>query len=666
MSIIQENIRRNAILDAEYDPFLGIGSTIKRQNFILNDYDLDIWIPEKMFDKKWVYQLAECENITDFINKHRYEHEEIALSYNPIETVQEMFMNERLDQDFEFWASSCIHIFDKDNFKDVPFILRGAQRKLLFELEDMRMSGIPIRIVLLKARQWGGSTLVDMYGMFLQQRHRENWHMTICAQDDAVAGNIASMYDYAVDNYPLEIGKLVRIKGSSKNRIDSLRGGRINIGSVNNPKQFRGYNNAIVHMSETGIWEDTPKRAAMEVVAALKETVPDQPYTMIVEESTAKGLNYFYDSWLKAIKGETRYRAVFVAWWEINRCRISVEKPEEFIKTWTDYEWFQWKTGATIEGIAWYRSHKADKGYDDWMMMEENPTTPDEAFQSSGQKVFPPTYIDAMIKDTCDPEFVGDIFADGRIGPEALKNIRFEELTTGWLKIWKKPEFTHDHRYLVIVDIGGIWARADYSVISVIDRIGLTYSDPFIEGIVTWKGHIDQDLLAWKAAQIAQFYDNALLVVEFNSLKKLRDEEGSHYLTILNQIKDHYKNLYIRNNEENVGSEFVPKYGYHTNAASKGKAIDAYKAAARERMNLDNKINDGIYFKENDIDVCKEAKYYETKPDGSQGAVKGQHDDQLMTRMIGTQVAIYEMPFPRLKKTEPVRPVKKVRSESSF
>ena len=419
-------------------------------------------------------------------------------------------------------------------------------------------------------------------------------------------------------------------------------------------------------MSETGIWEDTPKRSAMEVVAALKETVPDQPYTMIVEESTAKGLNYFYDSWLKAEKGETRYRGVFVAWWEINRCRIKVKDKEEFVNSWSDYEWFQWKTGATIEGIAWYRAHKADKGYSDWQMMEENPTTPEEAFISSGQKVFPPTYIDALIKDTCDPPFVGDVFGDGRIGPDALNNIKFEKVAKGALKVWKMPELTHDFRYVVIVDIGGIWAGADFSVISVIDRIGMTFNNGYIEGVATWSAHLDQDLLAWKAAQIAKAYDNALLVIEFNSLRKTKEEEGSHYLTILNQIKDHYSNLYIRNNEENVGSEFVPKYGYHTNAHTKGKAVDTFKSVSRERMMKDSNMNQGIYLKEYDIEVCKEAKYYETKPDGSQGAIKGQHDDKLMTRMIGAQVAIHEMPLPRLKRSEQTYRAPKQRSESSF
>lgn len=105
----------------------------------------------------------------------------------------------------------------------------------------------------------------------------------------------------------------------------------------------------------------------------------------------------------------------------------------------TDYEKYQWSLGATIEGISWYRKHKADKGYSDWMMMAENPATPEEAFQSSGQKVFPPVYIEALRKDNREREFQGEIFADNRLGEKAFDNIRFENVPNGNLKIWEMP-----------------------------------------------------------------------------------------------------------------------------------------------------------------------------------------------------------------------------------
>lgn len=665
--ILEENKRRNQILDAHYDPILGIGSSIKRQVFEIADFEHKIRLPLSMMNLPWMQQLAEKGNMKDFIRKDGMKYPELAFENNPEEVLIDWIVNTRFDHDFEFYSATCLNIFDKDNFTEGPFILRGAQRKLLFELEEMRLTNIPIRIVLLKARQWGGSTLVDLYAFWLQQRHRLNWHMAICAQDDASAGNISSMYDFAIDRYPLEIGKLVQVKGSSKNRKDNKRGGRINIGSVYNPLQFRGYNNAIVHMSETGCWEDTPKRSSMKVVASLKETVPDQPYTMIVEESTANGLNYFYDSWTKAIKGETRYKGVFVAWHEIDRCRIELKDVQGFYDTMSDYELFQWGLGATIEGISWYRKHKADKGYSDQMMMEENPSTPEEAFQSSGQKVFAPAYIAALRKDNCEPYFIGEVYADARIGEKALKNIRFEKMLNGNLKIWEMPDKDNqfDRRYVVSVDIGGRTDKADYSVIRVIDRINMRLSyKGHVKMILTWIGHTDQDLLAWKAAQIATMYDNALLIVEGNALDT--KEEGNHFQTVLDQLKDHYKNLYIRNDAEKVGDDFVPKYGYWTTDKNKTSSIDTLNSLARERLLSETEEDQGIFLIETDKNACNEMMWFETKSNGKQGAISGQHDDIVMTTAIGLNVAVNEMPLPQLRQHETVRREIRKRTHSNF
>lgn len=665
--IIQENELRNAILDAPYDPYLGIGSTIERQLFSIADLEEPVNLPLSMLNVPWIQKLGEAKSIREYINRHRYEHEELALSFDPEEALQDMFFNARLDHDFEYWAAIGISITDKDTFVTGPFILRGAQRKLLLALEGMRLSNVPIRIVLLKARQWGGSTLVQFYMMWIQNRHRKNWHMAICAQGDDAAKNIRGMYVNAAKLYPKNIGSITlkRYEGSSKNQICEETGGIIGVGSVNNPDQFRSYNFAMSHLSEVGVWQDTPKRSAINLITSLKETVPDQPYTIVVEESTAKGLNYFYDSWIKAEKGETRYKGVFVAWWEIDRCRIPVKDPETFIKSWTDYDKYQWSLGATIEGIAWYKAHKADKGYSDWMMMQENPATAEEAFQSSGQKVFAPVYVEALRKDNKEPIFQGEVFADSRIGKKAFDNIRFEKVPNGNLRIWEMPDVTHDNQYVVIVDIGGRTEKADNSIIRVINRKNLLLSyKARVDAILTWCGHVDQDQLAWKSAQIAKMYGNALLVIEGNSLDT--EEEGNHFQTVLDQIKDHYRNLYIRNDVEKVGNDFVPKYGWWTTHKNKSTAINALNAAARERMLSDSDEDQAAYLVENDKGVCDEMSWFETKPDGSQGAVKGKRDDKVITTAIGVHVAVNEMPLPKPKRTEEIRPVVRRRSESSF
>jgi hypothetical protein len=662
--IISENKKRNAVLDAFYDPIRGIGSLLERFKIVIKETG-ELFLPMSMQD----------EPLVVLLQKQGSFERAASVSGREAGELLEDFFNVRFKHDFEFWAFTCIFIENKDAFEEYPFKLRGAQRTCLFDLEMQRLAGVPIRIVLLKARQWGGSTLVQIYMMWIQQVHKENWHSVVVAQDDTTAGVIASMYDYARDKYPLPIGTLKPFKGSTKIRQDSIRKHRINIGSVNRPEQFRGKNNAMIHMSECGIWQDTLKIKVTNLISSLKETVPDQPLTLIVEESTAKGLNYFYDSWRKAVSGKTRYKAVFIPWWQIDRDRVPLTMPiEEFIKSFDDYHWFLWELGATLEGIYWYMLHKADKNYQDWEMQNENPSTPEEAFQTSGQRVFPPVYIEAIRKDCCKPLFRGDVFGDARAGSKAIDNVRIEKINRGNLQVWKTPEQVLSqrvkNRICAFVDIGGTTRVADFSIIKLIDREPMIYgNDP--EVICQWSGHIDQDLLAWKAAQICIAYSQPeigeypLLAFEIQSLDK-KGTEGNHSLTILDNLKDYYPNLYIRNDEEKVGDDFVPKYGAHTNTKTKGLWISTTKAAMRERyMGLTDQQDNWGYI-ERDEETCNEYSWYEVKENGSLGAIDGKHDDRVMATAGCVWMAISKMDLPYVVKEGPKVKVKTKRGYASF
>ncbi len=646
-SILLENVKRNGKLDAFYDPIRGIGGPIERFHFYYPDAGLDVYLPLDMRE----------DEITSHILKFKtMSQAAIVLGLKEYELF-EKFIRERFKHDFEFWAYTCIKILHKDLFKLVPLKLRGAQRKMLYELEIMRTADVPIRIVLLKARQWGGSTLVQIYMFWIQNIHRTSWHLAICAQGDDAAKNISAMYDTAARYYPEDIAKITfkAYNKSTKNKKCVERDYIIGVGSVNNPDQFRSFSYGMAHLSEVGIWQDTAKRKATNLVSSLKETVPDQPYTLVVEESTAKGLNYFYESWKKALSGKSRYKAVFVAWWEIDRCREVITIPiEEYLKSFSDYDWYLWKLGATLEGINWYRKHKEDKGYSDVDMNCENPSTPEEAFQSSGQKVYPPSYVLAVRKHCTNPILTGDIFAKTRIGEHALTDIRIEKINTGYLRVWLLPDNVKDrpikNRFCAFVDIGGTTSKADYSVIKMIDREPMIYgNDP--EVILIWRGHIDQDLLAWKAAQICTAYsypeigEYPLLAFEVQSLKK-ESTEGSHSLTILNQIKDYYPNLYVRNDEEKVGDEYVPKYGFHTNVKSKGLIIDTHKGAMREVLLAETEEQCNWGYVERCEESCNEFSYFEVKQDGSMGAIQGKKDDLVIATAGAVWLAISKMDAP--------------------
>lgn len=664
--VIQENKRRNAELDSFYDPLKGVGSPLERFRFNYQDAGIDVNLPSSMrYDK-----------ITSHILNYKTFSQAASAYGIPEHELFEQFVRERFKHDFEFWAATCIIILHKDLFKPFKFRLRKVQRKLLLEMELQRLANVPIRIVLLKARQWGGSTLVQIYMFWIQNIHRENWHMAICAQDDNAAKNISSMYHTAAENYPSDISTITfkSHNRSSKNIQCVERKGIIGVGSFNNPDQFRSFSYAMVHLSEVGIWQDTTKRTAANLIASLKETVPDQPYTVVVEESTAKGLNYFYESWKKAVSGKTRYKAVFVAWWEIDRCRVPLEVPvDEFLKTFTDYHWYLWKLGATLEGINWYIKHKSDKNYSDVEMQNENPSNADEAFSSSGQKVFPPSYVLALRKHCKKPILEGEVYGKTRIGEFALDEIRFEKIPKGNLKVWLMPDNVKDtpikNRYCGFLDIGGTTSKADNSVFTLLDRAPMLYgNDP--EVACSWTGHLDSDMVVYKAAQICMAYsypeigEYPLMAVEIQSLKT-ESSEGNHSLTALDNLKDIYPNLYVRNDQEKIGDEFVPKYGFHTNVKTKSLIIDALKSAAREILMAETDEQNGYGYIEHEDEACDEMTWYEVKPDGSLGAIKGKRDDRVMSRAGSVWLGIHSMTAPFIIQERPAI-VKKLRNYTSY
>lgn len=97
----------------------------------------------------------------------------------------------------------------------------------------------------------------------------------------------------------------------------------------------------------------------------------------------------------------------------------------------------------------------------------------------------------------------------------------------------------------VSVDIGGRTEKADNSLIRVIDRrIYCCHTKPELMQYLLGALLTDPDLLAWKAAQIATKYCNALLIIEGNSLET--EEEETIPGTVLDPSKTVQKSIHTK------------------------------------------------------------------------------------------------------------------------
>ena len=173
----------------------------------------------------------------------------------------------RIKHDFEFWCATCVSIKDKVTARTVPFILNAPQRRVASTLEDMRTSGQPIRLIMLKARQWGGSTLVQIYMAWIQIVLRRNWNSLICGHLKDTAAAIKGMYSRLLDNYPAALWQeecTPRFAPYEKSRNVNIIAGRgclVAIGSAESQEAIRGYDIAMAHLTEVAFWRTSPQHS---------------------------------------------------------------------------------------------------------------------------------------------------------------------------------------------------------------------------------------------------------------------------------------------------------------------------------------------------------------------------------------------------------------------
>lgn len=673
-ALLAENDRRNEIMYAKFDPVTGEGSIGERVRVSIADFAIPVqWLPVEMLDIPLVKKLVKAGSIDKFLSSVMH----VEPNDDDFIKVSRTLIRLRYKHDFPFWTATLVYIHNKDAGKDVLFRLWYPQRILVSRFEAKRKAGEPIRLILLKARQWGGSTTTQLYMAWLQFFHKKGLNSLIIAHQGTASDEIKDMFDLMIKKHPVEFlhrlgevysenePKLVGVgKSGSTHRVPQ-RECKIKVGTAERPNGCRGGAYSLVHLSEVGLWQKTEGKSPEDIVRSACSGILAKPYTMIVMESTANGTgNFFHREYSAAAdpKVKSQYEALFIAWFQIEHYSLpfnSAEELRDFAKQlWENrnnaytpsnreesgrYLWSLWERGASLEAIHWYIYERAGKN-DFAVMAAEFPSDDVEAFVHSGTMVFD-KYLVKQFEPFCrEPKFVGEVYADADEGEEALSNLRFREDRQGLLTIWAMPEKFDDYevtdRYLTVVDVGGRSNKADWSVIVVFDRLSMIDGSEPPSVVAQWYGHCDIDRLAWRAAQIAAFYNDSLLVIESNTLethdKERQVEGGDQSQYILNQISDIYPNLYACKQSEDEIREGAPrKYGFHTNVATKPMIISTLVKVIRERLYI-----------ERDKRCLDEYDTYERKPNGAYGAIVGKHDDLLMTRAIGLHICYREMEMP--------------------
>lgn len=508
------------------------------------------------------------------------------------------------------------------------------QRALINYVIHCLLNGIPVRVILLKARQMGLSTIVEALCYWWTSTNRFQTAVII-GHEDASARNLYMMFRRYYDNSNPVFKPGIKYNTKSDltfERYDD-EGNQIGLGSViktataKNTSAGRSDTVQFLHASEVGEWEN-----GEELVASLMQTVPYLPETFIFLESTAKGKgNYFHKEWRNAEKGLNNFVPFFFPWWLIDEYADyndddigEITEYEEFLielfkkgyDTW-DGDHYPVDESEFIPKIKFYRRKAKDFASDPARMFQEYPSIANEAFVASGANVFPVLKLAEMeiaCLELADYEYynleTGDSHEDS-ILTKFDYDPNVEDFSyVAPLKIFEMP--LPGHEYVIGGDVAEGLKNGDYSVAEVVDIVTM-------KTVARWRGKCDPDRFGEILGALGALYNYALIGVEVNN----------HGLTTVQKLRDtFYTNLYKRDRgyDEDF-EEPTSNLGWKTDVRTKRLAIDDLIRVIREELNEDK-----------DIVFVEEAFAFVRDERGRMNAEEGEHDDTVMAKAIAFQL----------------------------
>lgn len=478
-------------------------------------------------------------------------------------TSRDEFMEgKKLREHFPTFCKRFFKIKKKDG-KVAPFILNKSQLVLWKAIKKQIDASEPVRIIILKARQMGMSTFVQAFLLWRAITCEGHNGMVVAHQEDAASelfAKIELMYRLLPDAL---YNELKSIQDTSRKGKKLAFGGSLNtllyVDTANNPALGRGQTFQHVHLSELAFYNKPD-----EIMFGLNMSVPNDPNTTIIIESTANGMgNYFHGMWQSAVAGENSYAPVFLPWKDDDGYRQDV--PEDFKLTKEerklkrehklDDEQVQWRRTAIMDGCDG----------DEEKFKQENPIDPIEAFLISGMPYF---NRDAMFyyRHKCISPVAPEV--KGREGFLDLVQgkPKFIDQEGGNWRIWERPQ--SDRNYVIGADPAGGSAR-DFSGAHVLDMSSMKV-------VASFRGKIDPFEFARQLKWMGLAYNKALLAVEKN---------GEGRAVVLKLVNDlHYPRMFYHTTEENWNGGVQRSWGWSTNMKTRPAMIAQLSEALRERV----------------------------------------------------------------------------------
>lgn len=461
---------------------------------------------------------------------------------------------------------SRLGIKDRETHRMVHFLLKLNQEKLFAKMVEQWETEKKIRIIILKARRVGMSSLVDgllwCYGLAFS-----NKNIKIVAH---LAGSAEELFRVPSDlakAFPSFLSEDIQMK-----RIFFPHAGgqsSITLATAGTPAAGRGGTLSALHLSEAAYFPSDASFTSMITSVSKGEG------SIVIIESTANGREgpgeAFFEYWENSVAGKNGYIPVFLSWLDDPACVRAEEEAEDAPRDDLEKELMSAPYNASKEQIAWMRRTKADDCHDsetEWLT--EYPHSANVAFQISGDPAFPREEL-AYAESTVKP-----FICRGKFVRTVGMRFEFKRDSMGPWHIWKFP-FDAKGRSDQMKYYGGADAAlgkedGDFAAISILCGQTGELAARFAE-------RIPPEALADQMDMAGRFYHNAMMNPELTgnlgrwALIKLRDVYR-------------YPNIYAwkgRDDRKRGKSKSIA-LGFEMNQATRRLIVDAARSGLRMGM----------------------------------------------------------------------------------
>lgn len=502
------------------------------------------------------------------------------------------------------YIEEFIKIRNKEG-KIINFKLNSPQLKLYEIIKEQKRAKKPVRVIILKARQMGFSTLVESI-LFKDTVTKFNRRTGIITHIATATSNLFNMSKLMLDNLPKDIKPNIKASNAQELIFDNDIGtglrSKIKCMTAGTKGVGRSDTFDNLHLSELAFWEGD----VTATLTGLLQAVPNLPDTMIIIESTANGYDKFKELWEQAVNGESDFIPLFVAWYELPEYTM----PYSGFKLTDEEKRLKELYNLTNDQLEWRRWCIRNNCQNDVeQFRQEYPSNPEEAFISTGKCIFDKEKIIERLRSIPKPIKQGYfIYNEADAQRNVMSDIQWVSDKNGCIKIWKVPNQPAFTKYVIGGDTAGDTPGDEFSS-DVVDAKTL-------EQVATLTLQTDEDLYAKQMYCLGKYYKNALIAIETNystfPQKKL-EELG-------------YPNFYVRETVDRYDKAVLKQYGFNTNRKTKPVILANLVQLVREDVDIFN-----------DEKTLRQMLTMVRKDNGKQEAEEGYHDDKVMSIAIGHQ-----------------------------